>query len=385
VDVEITETIISSSVNDSTIDAALTAPLISVDASGDIILADVTQSSISVSISNPVVNADVTQSSIQVNLNESVNTSWGDITGTLSDQADLQAALNAKADDSDLVNKLDIDGGNANTDVDLGAYGLTASKLTAAVTYSGTSFIQTAAANLTVNTAASNDTFDYIGNYITIADTHATSGVIEDGSISRYCYVASFNRNADSSVDWQDGGELMTGYSMNMTRGGAFTGEGHPIEMVGYNLIMNNEVSYNNPSGNYTQDLYGSKMIVQSNGSVVAGSVTKTMFGQYYAFSMGGAPAATALYANYLATMAGADVMYYLYCTPDVPSYLAGDLGLGVTVPTAKLDIAASTTAKASMRLRAGTAPTSPNEGDIYFSGTHFYGRVGGVWKQLDN
>jgi hypothetical protein len=376
VDVEITETIISSSVNDSTIDAALTAPLISVDASGDIILADVTQNNISVSISNPVINADVTQSSIQVNLGEPVDVSWGSISGTLSDQTDLQTALG---------NKLDLDGGNANTDIDIGAYGLTASKLTATVTYSGTSYIQPLGGNLTVNTAASNDTFDYVGSYITISDTHATSGVIEDATITRSCYVASFTRNADSSVDWQDGDETMYGYNMYMTRNGAFTGEGHSVEMVGYNLVLGNDVSYNNAGGSYTQNLYGSKMIIQSNGNVTAGSVTKSMFGQYYAFSMGGAIAATSIYANYCATMAGGDVMYYLYCIPDVPSYLAGDLGLGVTVPTAKLDIEGSTTAKASMRLRAGTAPTSPNEGDIYFSGSHFYGRVGGVWKQLDN
>lgn len=49
------------------------------------------------------------------------------------------------------------------------------------------------------------------------------------------------------------------------------------------------------------------------------------------------------------------------------------------------VDIAASTTARASLHLESGTAPTAPNNGDIWFDGTHFYGRTGGVSVQLDN
>ena len=46
--------------------------------------------------------------------------------------------------------------------------------------------------------------------------------------------------------------------------------------------------------------------------------------------------------------------------------------------PTAVADIDASTTAAASMRLRSGTAPTSPNAGDIWYDGTNlkFYDGV---------
>lgn len=42
----------------------------------------------------------------------------------------------------------------------------------------------------------------------------------------------------------------------------------------------------------------------------------------------------------------------------------------GNTTPTAFADIAASTTSIASMRVRAGTAPTSPNEGDMWADST---------------
>lgn len=52
---------------------------------------------------------------------------------------------------------------------------------------------------------------------------------------------------------------------------------------------------------------------------------------------------------------------------------------------TALLDLSASTTTRASLRIRSGTAPTSPNDGDIWYDGTHLYCRIAGVTKQLDN
>lgn len=45
-------------------------------------------------------------------------------------------------------------------------------------------------------------------------------------------------------------------------------------------------------------------------------------------------------------------------------------LGIGSSSPTAKLDLAASAAAASSLRIRSGTAPTSPNDGDIWFDST---------------
>ena len=60
---------------------------------------------------------------------------------------------------------------------------------------------------------------------------------------------------------------------------------------------------------------------------------------------------------------------------------MIGDTAL--TVPTATLDVAASTTAQASLRIRSGTAPTSPNDGDIWFDGTDLKIRVSGATYTL--
>lgn len=59
-------------------------------------------------------------------------------------------------------------------------------------------------------------------------------------------------------------------------------------------------------------------------------------------------------------------------------------LGNGQGTPTAIADIGASTTSNASFRMRSGTAPTSPNNGDLWYDGTHYQVQLGGATLQLD-
>jgi hypothetical protein len=53
--------------------------------------------------------------------------------------------------------------------------------------------------------------------------------------------------------------------------------------------------------------------------------------------------------------------------------------GLGATLPTAVVDLASSTTARASLRVQPGTAPTSPNNGDIWTDTTDLFIRLNGT------
>jgi len=64
-----------------------------------------------------------------------------------------------------------------------------------------------------------------------------------------------------------------------------------------------------------------------------------------------------------------------------------GEVGVGTAFynPTATLDIKYTGTGRASLRIRSGAAPTTPNDGDIWNDGTHIYMYLGGVTKQLDN
>lgn len=58
-----------------------------------------------------------------------------------------------------------------------------------------------------------------------------------------------------------------------------------------------------------------------------------------------------------------------------------GFLGIRNSNPSASLDIPASTTVGASMRIRSGAAPSTLNDGDIWFDGTDLKMRIGGVTK----
>jgi hypothetical protein len=58
-----------------------------------------------------------------------------------------------------------------------------------------------------------------------------------------------------------------------------------------------------------------------------------------------------------------------------VADWRAIEVASGITI------LGASTTAKASLRIPSGTAPTSPVDGDIWFDGTNLKMRIGGVTK----
>jgi hypothetical protein len=67
-----------------------------------------------------------------------------------------------------------------------------------------------------------------------------------------------------------------------------------------------------------------------------------------------------------------------LYINPTLTSaadWRAIEVSSGVSI------MAASSTASASLRIPSGTAPTSPNDGDIWFDGTNLKMRIGGVTK----
>lgn len=48
-------------------------------------------------------------------------------------------------------------------------------------------------------------------------------------------------------------------------------------------------------------------------------------------------------------------------------------IGIGTNAPSAALELAASTVSAASLQINSGTAPTVPNDGDVWYDGTHLY------------
>ena len=61
----------------------------------------------------------------------------------------------------------------------------------------------------------------------------------------------------------------------------------------------------------------------------------------------------------------------------------SGNVGIGTTAPTAALHLPASSTARASLCIPAGTAPTAPNAGDVWVDGTVIKFYNGTTTKEL--
>lgn len=61
----------------------------------------------------------------------------------------------------------------------------------------------------------------------------------------------------------------------------------------------------------------------------------------------------------------------------------SGNIGIYEVSPTARLHVAASTTGAASLRIPHGTAPTSPNDGDLWTTTTSIYARINGSTVDL--
>ncbi|MFH0968887.1 MAG: hypothetical protein V1804_00050, partial [Patescibacteria group bacterium] len=51
-------------------------------------------------------------------------------------------------------------------------------------------------------------------------------------------------------------------------------------------------------------------------------------------------------------------------------TFMGGNVGIGMTNPTALLSLAGSTTSRASLNIASGTGPSSPIEGDFWYNGT---------------
>jgi hypothetical protein len=86
---------------------------------------------------------------------------------------------------------------------------------------------------------------------------------------------------------------------------------------------------------------------------------------------------------DYFAVFSGRNIFYLNRSRSSGFSYLNSDYFRFGTADaaTAQVDIAGSSTARASLRIRSGTAPTTPNDGDIWFDGTDIKMRIGGVTK----
>jgi hypothetical protein len=129
---------------------------------------------------------------------------------------------------------------------------------------------------------------------------------------------------------------------------------------------------------------YGQSAIYGAGGTSINNSTPSGTKGTFYDAISFVPVGGTATFASFLAAptinqTGGANgITRGLYVNPTLTAaadFRAIEVTAGITI------LGAATTAKASLRIPSGTAPTSPVNGDIWFDGTDIKMRIGGVTK----
>jgi hypothetical protein len=141
---------------------------------------------------------------------------------------------------------------------------------------------------------------------------------------------------------------------------------GSTIRAFGYLLPNSSYINFSNNSANFIASFS------QGNG-YGAGNATQYKIG-YSNASLPSKIVMAFTHSDNLATRAN----YY-----DSLNQFGSDLTSAPISASAYVDIMGSTTGNSSLRIRQGTAPTSPNNGDIWFDGTDLKIRVGGVTRTI--
>jgi hypothetical protein len=154
---------------------------------------------------------------------------------------------------------------------------------------------------------------------------------------------------------------------------------------AGFKLDVNGTARFSNAMTGFTLSLGGGTISATThltiNGANSAPSGTSMGISNNFTFfpNSGNANATAFSYEgtiNQTGTATG--ITRGLYINPTITAaadFRAIEVARGITI------LGAATTAKASLRIPSGTAPTSPVNGDIWFDGTDIKMRIGGVTK----
>jgi hypothetical protein len=154
---------------------------------------------------------------------------------------------------------------------------------------------------------------------------------------------------------------------------------------AGFKLDVNGTARFSNAMTGFTLSLVGGTISATThltiNGTNSAPSGTSMGISNNFTFfpNSGNANATAFSYEgtiNQTGTATG--ITRGLYINPTITAaadFRAIEVARGITI------LGAATTAKASLRIPSGTAPTSPVNGDIWFDGTDIKMRIGGVTK----
>ena len=177
----------------------------------------------------------------------------------------------------------------------------------------------------------------------------------------------------------QNGGTFTdAGYRLDVNgtsrfQGNISQGSGHSILSLGNNVNLRTFLA---GGSGYVVNAQSYNTLNSSSNEQGFGEFT----GTYAPTSVSGTPSFNALKLTPTINQTGSanQITRGLFINPTLTSaadFRAIEVGSGITI------LGAATTAKASLRIPSGTAPTSPVNGDIWFDGTDIKMRIGGVTK----
>jgi hypothetical protein len=205
-------------------------------------------------------------------------------------------------------------------------------------------------------------------------DVNGTARVKGASNVGTTTAFTITNSDSINTLQVQDNGYIRIGSQGTSAFRIYATDTSGDSEPSGLHLVLNSRVvSSATPAG------IGMVMINGINGTATTGTQNVFLISKGFAPTSGTATYATTSIIPTINQTGGANgITRGLYVNPTLTAaadFRAIEVASGTTV------LAPSVTARASLRIPSGTAPTSPVNGDIWFDGTDIKMRIGGVTK----
>jgi hypothetical protein len=207
-------------------------------------------------------------------------------------------------------------------------------------------------------------------------DVNGTARFKGASNVGTTTALTVINSDSTTLLQVQDNGYIRVGSQTTSAFRIYATDASGDSEPSGLHLVLNSRVVAQSQAFNV-----GMVMISGINGTATTGTQNVFLISKGFAPTSGTATfAASSIIPTINQTGGASGITRGLYVNPiltAVADFRAIEVASGITI------LGAATTAKASLRIPSGTAPTSPVNGDIWFDGTNLNVRIGGVTRTI--
>jgi hypothetical protein len=207
-------------------------------------------------------------------------------------------------------------------------------------------------------------------------DVNGTARFKGASNVGTTTALTVINSDSTTLLQVQDNGYIRVGSQTTSAFRIYATDASGDSEPSGLHLVLNSRVVAQSQAFNV-----GMVMISGINGTATTGTQNVFLISKGFAPTSGTATFAASSIIPTINQTGGANgITRGLYINPTLTAaadFRAIEVASGITI------LGAATTAKASLRIPSGTAPTSPVNGDIWFDGTNLNVRIGGVTRTI--